>query len=230
MITPDDLTHSQIDFTLPWYKYPFLSKTTLVIPFSRSFAPNWVPSSYAFSVLVPVMILRSAIPKTVTPFDTTWPTICLLDLDTTNLGKSVLSLIVTLVRFFLLAYPAAARRNAFVNLFIGPTNRRIKYKYYFFAVLPALSLIVSFEYLTPLPLYGSGALSALIWDATWPISCLSILVKIIISNHFGSFSTVAVTLTGREYGTGWEYHRFITSSDPCCFTLNPTQITCSLIS
>ena len=62
---------------------------------------------------------------------------------------------------------------------------------YFLDVLPALRRIVSSEYLTPLPLYGSGGRNERISAAICPICCLSAPLMLITF-----FSTAIVTPAG----------------------------------
>src|SRR6266576_5157641 len=64
--------------------------------------------------------------------------------------------------------------------------------------LPALRLINSSRYLMPLPLYGSGGLSARIFAAVSPNSCRSALFKVMIIWR----STDAVTPSGSGKTTG----------------------------
>src|SRR3990172_1572090 len=90
-------------------------------------------------------------------------------------------------------------------LFSQPTSLLIAMARYLppaapaFPALPAFLLITSSLYFTPLPLYGSGGLIALILAATCPTSCLSAPLSVITV----CFSTAAFIPLGRGKLTGW---------------------------
>ena len=76
-------------------------------------------------------------------------------------------------------------------------------------VFPALRWIYSSAYLTPLPLYGSGGLLALILAATWPTNSFSIpSIWIVVF-----FSTVKVIPGISSMITGWENPKDISIFD-----------------
>ena len=84
------------------------------------------------------------------------------------LGLSADPLIFFLIESFLLASFAFEAFFIVFNYFLllTPIN------YFFPPVLPAFLIITSFEYLIPLPLYGSGGLKDLIFAAAKPTSSL----------------------------------------------------------
>src|SRR4030065_96307 len=113
---------------------------------------------------------------------------CLLDLKTLSLGRSLVPITFLRTRAFLLCHPVVF---IILPLIYFPPA---------FPALPAFLLITSSEYLMPLPLYGSGGLIDLMSAATCPTTCLSgpFMVTMVC------FSTVAVTPLGSSYFIGWE--------------------------
>src|SRR5262249_9132587 len=71
-----------------------------------------------------------------------------------------------------LAAARMLRRTFAVRRSVRSATVAIASSHHFF--LPSLRKMVSFEYLTPLPLYGSGLRNERISGATWPTFCPSI--------------------------------------------------------
>ena len=92
----------------------------------------------------------------------------LLDLNTEILGRVAQPEILALILLFLLILRL---------IFLFNTFALIPYPY-FLDVLPALRIIRSLAYFTPLPLYGSGGLNSRICAATCPTTCLSLPLTI----------------------------------------------------
>src|SRR3989338_11533015 len=147
-----------------------MSNATASIFFNLAALANSNPTLFADSVFLPVREAGLALPfdlkspaeTKVTPFASSiiWAKTYLLDRKTESRGQSLVPFILALTLLCLISFFE-------INLFI---------RFYAAAVaafLPAFLLIISFSYLIPVPLYGSGFLKALTSALNWPIVSLS---------------------------------------------------------